>query len=72
MEKSWRQIWLQEVYREVLLGTSLYVSERIKIGQREKLNFDALARGFSQSHKRLQFWNGPAELFQTKAKGQFL
>lgn len=56
----------------MLLGTSLYVSERIKIGQREKLNFDALARGFSQSHKRLQFWNGPAELFQTKAKGQFL
>lgn len=39
MEKSWRQIWLQEVYREVLLGTSLYVSERIKIGQRVRLSF---------------------------------
>lgn len=72
MEKTWRQICLQEVYWEVLLGTSLYVSGRIKIGQREKLNFDALARGFGQSHKKLQFWNGPAELFQTKAKGQFL
>lgn len=40
--KTWARIRLQEVYGEVLLGTSLEVSEGIRIGQREKLNFDAL------------------------------
>lgn len=55
MEKTWRQICLLEVCWEVLLGMSLYVSERIKIAQRVKLNVDALARSIGQSHKKLQF-----------------
>lgn len=54
----------------MLLGTNLEVSEGISIGQREKLNFDALAGGFGRSHGKLWFWDGPQNYPQIEAKGQ--